>query len=73
MQTEVPGPRSKKLMKDLDKRSECGAVHFFVDYEKSKGNFIVDVDGNVLLDVFCQIASLPLGDSSLQRLIAIST
>jgi 4-aminobutyrate aminotransferase/(S)-3-amino-2-methylpropionate transaminase len=59
--TEVPGPKSKALMKMMDKRSESGAVHFFVDYQRSKGNFIVDVDGNVLLDVFCQIASLPLG------------
>jgi 4-aminobutyrate aminotransferase / (S)-3-amino-2-methylpropionate transaminase len=59
--TEVPGPKSKELLLKMDQRTEIGAVHFFVDYQKSKGNFIVDVDGNVLLDVFCQIASLPLG------------
>ena len=59
--SEVPGPKSKALLLSMDRRSESGAVHFFVDYQKSNGNFIVDVDGNVLLDVFCQIASLPLG------------
>ena len=36
-------------------------MHFFVDYNRSKGNFVVDADGNIMLDVFCQIASLGLG------------
>ena len=36
-------------------------VNFFVDYEKSQGNFVVDADGNVMLDLFNQIAALPLG------------
>ena len=37
-------------------------ISFLVDFEKSHGNYIVDADGNVMLDVFCQIGSLPLGE-----------
>ena len=40
---------------------QSGAVGFFTDYEKSVGNYIADADGNMLLDVFMQIASIPLG------------
>jgi len=36
-------------------------MSYFADFEKSRGNYIVDADGNVLLDVFQQIASIPLG------------
>ena len=41
-------------------------MSYFVDFEKSKGNYIVDADGNILLDVFQQIASIPLGLSKLK-------
>ncbi|EER34710.1 4-aminobutyrate aminotransferase [Candida tropicalis MYA-3404] len=36
-------------------------IYFVADYEKSQGNYIADVDGNVYLDVYAQIASIPLG------------
>jgi len=61
--TEIPGPRTRELYQELSKITACQSVNVFVDYEKSVGNFQVDVDGNTLLDAFTQIASLPLGYS----------
>ena len=40
---------------------QSGTVNFFVDYDQSCGNYVVDVDGNVMLDLFGQYSSLAVG------------
>jgi len=61
VKTAIPGPKSKELLGQLDKYQDTRTQHFFVDYSKSKGNYVVDADGNVLLDILCSIASHSIG------------
>eukprot|EP00697_Spironema_sp_BW2_P010013 gnl/Spiro4/2507_TR1209_c0_g2_i1.p1 gnl/Spiro4/2507_TR1209_c0_g2~~gnl/Spiro4/2507_TR1209_c0_g2_i1.p1 ORF type:complete len:515 (-),score=132.73 gnl/Spiro4/2507_TR1209_c0_g2_i1:1326-2846(-) len=73
VKTPIPGPKSQAVLKSLGELQDNRHSVFAVDYEKSKGNFIVDADGNTLLDVFAQIASIPIGYNNPALLKAASS
>jgi 4-aminobutyrate aminotransferase/(S)-3-amino-2-methylpropionate transaminase len=73
---KVPGPKGHAAVSDPSQVSlfihshqsqginkiQDSRTHVVVaDYNKSSGNYLVDADGNVLLDVFAQISSIALG------------
>lgn len=51
VKTEIPGPKSKKAIEDLDKVFDTRSLNMLANYQESYGNYIADPDGNVLLDV----------------------
>ncbi|GIK00454.1 4-aminobutyrate transaminase [Aspergillus viridinutans] len=59
--TAIPGPKNKAATAELDKVFDVRSLNMLTDYTKSIGNYIADLDGNVLLDVYAQIASIPVG------------
>lgn len=59
--SSFPGPKAKAASAAIDKIQDSRTHQLVVDYEASRGNYIVDADGNVMLDVFAQIASIALG------------
>lgn len=61
MVTAVPGPRTEELRARHGRHQDARTVHVYQDAHKSLGNYLVDVDGNVMLDVYGHIAALPVG------------
>ncbi|KAK3940362.1 aminotransferase class-III-domain-containing protein [Diplogelasinospora grovesii] len=59
--SEIPGPKAKAAISELNEVFDTRSLNMLTDYAKSSGNYIADPDGNVLLDVYAQIASIPLG------------
>ena len=72
IRTAIPGPESKKAIKHLDRVFDTRSLNMMANYRNSYGNYIADPDGNVLLDVYAQIASLPIGYSN-PALLAAAT
>ncbi|WVQ79330.1 4-aminobutyrate aminotransferase [Cryptococcus sp. DSM 104549] len=58
---KVPGPKGIAASKEVDTFQDARTHVVVPNYEESKGNYLVDADGNVILDVFAQISSIALG------------
>lgn len=59
--TPIPGPKSEALRSRHGAIQDARTLHVYQDAQRSLGNYLVDVDGNTLLDVYGHIACLPLG------------
>ncbi|GAA6039357.1 hypothetical protein JCM8097_002814 [Rhodosporidiobolus ruineniae] len=57
----IPGPKGVAASERIGKYQDPRAHVLVTDYQKSQGNYLVDADGNELLDVFAQIASIAVG------------
>ena len=73
MVTEFPGPKSKKAIAELNRVYDTRSVNMLANYQQSYGNYIADLDGNVLLDVFAQIASIPVGYNNPSLILAATS
>ncbi|KAF2428053.1 4-aminobutyrate aminotransferase [Tothia fuscella] len=71
--TKIPGPKSQEAIERLTKVFDTRSLNMMADYTKSYGNYIADLDGNILLDVYAQIASIPVGYNNSSLHAAAST
>jgi 4-aminobutyrate aminotransferase/(S)-3-amino-2-methylpropionate transaminase len=71
--TAIPGPKSQKAIAELHKVFDTRALNMLGNYQQSYGNYIADLDGNVLLDVYAQIASIPVGYNNPSLLLAATS
>ena len=71
--TSIPGPKSKKAIAELNRVFDTRSLNMLVNYQQSYGNYITDLDGNILLDMYAQIASIPVGYSNPSLLLAATS
>lgn len=69
---EFPGPQTLKEMNAVTPHTKDSAsIQCFVKYKKCKGNYLCDVDNNVMLDLDAQMGSLALGYNDKQFIKAL--
>ncbi|GIZ37013.1 hypothetical protein CKM354_000047600 [Cercospora kikuchii] len=73
VRTQIPGPKSQEAIAELDQVFDTRSLNMMANYQNSFGNYLADLDGNVLLDVYAQIASIPVGYSNPNLLAAATT
>ena len=61
LRNSIPNTLSKLAVANLRQKLDTRTIRVVSDLEKSRGNYLVDIDNNKLLDVYCNISSLPLG------------
>ncbi|KAG5899130.1 hypothetical protein JTB14_021628 [Gonioctena quinquepunctata] len=61
IRTDLPGPKTKELIEKLKPFQNISNIDLFAQYQQSVGNYLQDVDGNVLLDLRMQYSNIPLG------------
>jgi 4-aminobutyrate aminotransferase/(S)-3-amino-2-methylpropionate transaminase len=61
VRTAIPGPATEALRARHQVRQDARTIHYYQDSRRSRGNYAVDVDGNVLLDLYGHIACVPVG------------
>ena len=71
--TPIPGPKSQKAIAELDRIFDTRSLNMLANYQQSYGNYIADPDGNILLDVYAQIASIPVGYNNPALLLAATS
>ncbi|KAK5989185.1 4-aminobutyrate aminotransferase [Cladobotryum mycophilum] len=71
--SKLPGPESVKRVTELSEVFDTRSLNIMADYTKSVGNYIATPDGDYLLDVYAQIASIPVGYNNPSLAKAAST
>ncbi|PGH01224.1 4-aminobutyrate aminotransferase [Helicocarpus griseus UAMH5409] len=73
VKTAIPGPKNQQAAAELDEVFDVRSLNMLANYEASVGNYIADLDGNILLDVYAQIASIPVGYNNPALLAAVQS
>ena len=71
--TAIPGPKNQQAIQEMDTIFDTQNTNMLANYHDSFGNYIADLDGNMLLDVYAQIASIPVGYSNPMLLSAATS